>query len=546
MTQLAKLNYSDAAKDAPFGKSVSINSDGSRVAVGPAHYVDYNGSYYHNGIHYVAYSVSVYLFDGSGELLATLTASDVAEYDLANTPLEGMGAEQLWAMETEQQYFSFDGTANSIAISSDGSRVAVGTPSPFVGLCQQFLVCSQRAPRSVYLFDGAGEQLARLTASDGTSDLNFGYSIAISSDGSRVAVGSPPGGLWAPPVYLDEGHGAVYLFDGAGEQLAKLNVSDVAEYDAFGHSVAMSSDGSQVVVGDPAGLFDGKPCGAVYLFDGAGEQLARLNVSDGVGGDAFGFSVAISSDGSRVAVGAPFDFKGSGRRLSRRPPVESTPAPFFRPGEGALGSVYLFDGAGEQLARLSASDGALGDAFGFSVAISSDGSRVAVGAPFDSKGSGRRLSRRPWVEPTPAPVFEPNEGAVGSVYLFDGAGEQLAKQTDLSDTGYGAFGRSVAVNCDGSRVAVGAPRDLQLFTYVQLFTYGWIDVLPPGSVYVFESSLPALAPCPSAALTASPSAAPTAGPSAAPTAGPDDLLSGARRAGRLLAPLAAMVLAGCR
>ncbi|CAK0870071.1 unnamed protein product [Prorocentrum cordatum] len=142
--------------------------------------------------------------------------------------------------------------------------------------------------------------------------------------------------------------------------------------DLFGFSVAVSSDGARVVVG---AYYDD---GSVHEFDGnTGERLLKL-ASDGYSYDTFGRSVAVSSDGARVVVGASED-DDQGTRS---------------------GSVYVFDGTtGERLLKLVASDGAEGDLFGRSVAASSDGARVVVGASEADNDDGSES---------------------GSAYVFDG------------------------------------------------------------------------------------------------------------------------------
>ncbi|CAK0838510.1 unnamed protein product [Prorocentrum cordatum] len=96
----------------------------------------------------------------------------------------------------------------------------------------------------------------------------------------------------------------------------------------------------------------------------SGAQLLKLLAGDGVNESQFGFSVAVSSDGARVVVGATGD-------------------------DDYQGSVHVLDGTtGERLLKLVASDGAAGDNFGFSVAVSSDGARVVVGAKGDDDYQG--------------------------------------------------------------------------------------------------------------------------------------------------------------
>ncbi|CAK0870067.1 unnamed protein product [Prorocentrum cordatum] len=149
--------------------------------------------------------------------------------------------------------------------------------------------------------------------------------------------------------------------------------------DLFGFSVAVSSDGARVVVGAYYDDDQGSNSGSVHVFDGTtGARLLKLVASDGAEGDRFGLSVAVSSDGARVVVGAYYD-DDQGTRS---------------------GSVYVFDGTtGERLLKLVASDGAEGDLFGRSVAASSDGARVVVGASEADNDDGSES---------------------GSAYVFDG------------------------------------------------------------------------------------------------------------------------------
>ncbi|CAK0794427.1 unnamed protein product, partial [Prorocentrum cordatum] len=169
-------------------------------------------------------------------------------------------------------------------------------------------------------------RLLKLVASDGAAGDFFGISVAVSSDGARVVVGA----------YGDDDQGSssgsAYVLDGTtGERLLKLVASDGAENDYFGVSVAVSSDGARVVVGAYGDDDVGSRSGSAYVLDGTtGERLLKLVASDGAAFDGFGISVAVSSDGARVVVGAYYDDDG--------------------------GSAYVLDGAtGERLLKLVAS-----------------------------------------------------------------------------------------------------------------------------------------------------------------------------------------------
>ena len=145
---------------------------------------------------------------------------------------------------------------------------------------------------------------AKLTASDKITGDNFGYSVSISSDGSRVVVGArnQDGGV------TDAGAAYIFLRTGTSwAQEAKIVASDRAASDYFGWSVSISSDGSRVVVGAYAQDGGVTDAGAAYIFLRSGTswtQEAKIVASDRAASDYFGMSVSISSDGSRVVVGA--------------------------------------------------------------------------------------------------------------------------------------------------------------------------------------------------------------------------------------------------
>jgi uncharacterized repeat protein (TIGR01451 family) len=269
-------------------------------------------------------------------------------------------------------------------------------------------------------------QQAKLTASDGEGDDDFGISIAISGDTVVVgAVRDDIGGV------VDQGSAYVFvkLGDGWGDmtQAAKLTASDGAADDEFGISVAISGD--TVVVGavrdDIGGVVDQ---GSAYIFvkpgggwSGTLNETAKLVASDGATFDFFG-GTAISGD--TAVVGAEGDdAKG----------IDSGSAyVFVKPGGGWSGTL-------NETAKLTASDGAPYDGFS-RVAISGD--TVVVGAiEDDDKG----------IDSGSAYVFvKPGGGWSGTL-------NETAKLTASDGAAYDRFGRSVAIG--GDTVVVGADLD---------------------------------------------------------------------------------------
>ena len=271
---------------------------------------------------------------------------------------------------------------------------------------------------------------AKLTASDGAAYDNFGVSVAV--DGDIAVIGA----------YGDDGagidSGAAYVFardSGTWSQAAKLTASDGAALDYFGYSVAV--DGDTVLVGayqDDDEDDDLEDSGSVYVFVepgagwGTGTETAKLTASGGGEDDYFGISVAV--DGDTAVIGASGDDDNG----------------------ADSGSVYVFirvSGTWSQQTKLTASDGAAYDWFGYAVAV--DGDTVVVGAYGD----------------------DDNGPASGSAYVFirvSGTWSQQTKLTASDGAAYDWFGHSVAV--DGDTAVVGA--------------YGDDDNGPAsGSAYVF-------------------------------------------------------------
>jgi hypothetical protein len=160
----------------------------------------------------------------------------------------------------------------------------------------------------------------------------------------------------------------------AWAQLAELTPTTRVDQDWFGVTSAIS--GNTVVVG----AFDAniEKTGAAYVYvkpsSGWGNmtQTAALTPSDA--GEGFGTSVAIS--GNTIIVGA-----ANASNLNHQTPQNQGPGAayiFVKPVSGWKDMT--------ETAKLTASDGADGDAFGYNVSIS--GNTAAVGALFAHSGAG--------------------------------------------------------------------------------------------------------------------------------------------------------------
>ena len=235
-----------------------------------------------------------------------------------------------------------------------------------------------------------------------------GFSVSLSSDGTAVAIGA----------HLNDGNGAdsghvrVYEWNGNAWIQKGADIDGEAEGDYSGFSVSLSSDGTVVAVGAQRnGAYSGHV--RVYGWNENAWQQKGADIDGEAEGDESGRSVSLSSDGTKVAIGAPYN-------------------------NGSAGHVRVYEWNENAWVQRGADiDGeAGGDRSGQRVSLSSDGTKVAIGAPYND-GTGISAGH--------VRVYEWNENA----WQQKGADIDGEAEGDRS-------GRSVSLSSDGTRVAVGA------------------------------------------------------------------------------------------
>jgi hypothetical protein len=357
-----------------------------------------------------------------------------------------------------------------VALSADASTLAVGAPSESSGargVDGDQLDNSVPAAGAVYIFartDDTWTQQAYLKASNTgvgrSAGDSFGTSLAISADGSTVAVGAPLEDSATAANELDDSldaAGAVYVFERSGsawQQQAYIKASNPGLADSFGDAVALSADASILVVGAPLEASastgvggvqtnNGAPdAGAVYAFTRSGNiwvQEAYIKASNTNMADDFGSAVALSADGTTLAIGATGE-------ASAASGIDGDEADNSMPFAGAV-YVYIRSGTTwTQEAYIKASNPWSYAAFHI-VALSANGSTLAVGAPWeDSNGS----------------ETDHSASDSGAVYVFTRAGTIWTQHAYLKAPIIDAdevFGSAVALSPDGSTLVVAAVND---------------------------------------------------------------------------------------
>jgi FG-GAP repeat len=159
----------------------------------------------------------------------------------------------------------------SVAISADGNTLAVGAEgedSDALGVGSDQTNNSASSAGAVYVFSRSGTtwtQQAYVKASNTAANDHFGGTVALSADGNTLAVGAVVGvfgnvgedssakGINGEETNDDaKDSGAVYVFSRSGTTWSKqayVKASNTGAGDQFGSAIALSRDGSTMVVG---------------------------------------------------------------------------------------------------------------------------------------------------------------------------------------------------------------------------------------------------------------------------------------------------------
>lgn len=299
-----------------------------------------------------------------------------------------------------------DNFGDAVAISADGKRIAIASNA------------HNEYTGHVKIFDeenGVWTQVGNNINGENIGDT-FGWSVALSFDGKRLAVGA------TQLISTGITSGYVKIFEEINNSWVQVGNKILGELDGdgFGSDVALSNDGSRLAVSarnSSGGLFAGQ----VRIFDENNGTWTQTG--DAINGEApedeSGGSISISSNGKRIAIGALFN-DGNGE---------------------SAGHVRIFRETinGEWVQIGNDIDGeAAGDYSGSSVSLSNSGKRIAIGAP-ENSGNGLYSGQ--------VRIFEENNlvwTQIGVVY-----GEAAGN----------ALGRAVTLSGDGTRLAAGATND---------------------------------------------------------------------------------------
>lgn len=429
-----------------FGYSVSLSADGRTVAVGAygedSAATSVDGDQSDNS---AAFAGAVYVFVNDGGAWAQqayLKASNATDHDsfgyslslsldgdtlAVAAPDEDSIAEDSGAVYvftrgnstwSEQAFLKAsnpgtgDGFGWHVSLSGDGQYLAVGAKledSAATGVNGDSANNGAQDSGAAYVFARAGDswsEQAYVKASNTNAGDFFGKSVALDLDGDVLAVGAcceAGGGTGVNNTNPGPGDnstgsaGAAYVFTRSGSswtQEAYVKASNTGSGDSFGFSIDLDDAGTTLAVGAPgensaATGINGNgannsalDAGAAYVFvrtGGGWTQQAYVKASNTGGGDQFGYALALSGDGTTLAVGAQNE-DGSGNGVN----------PAANDSNADAGAVYVFKRSGttwSQEAYVKATNSETNDKFGSAVALSDDGTTLAVGAYRESSNA---------------------------------------------------------------------------------------------------------------------------------------------------------------
>ena len=339
----------------------------------------------------------------------------------------------------QQKLLASDGTAydyfgESVSISGDTALIGAFGTDNFKG--------------SAYVFTRTGTtwtQQAKLLASDGAIGDYFGYSVSLAGDTALIgAICDDDNG---------DNSGSAYVFTRTGTtwtQQQKLLASEGATNDQFGISVSLYADTALI------GAYldhDNDFTGSAYVFTRNGTtwtQQAELHASDGAWNDRFGWSVSLSDntaligalydDDSGVDSGSAYVFTRNGTTWTQQQKLLASDgaaedifgysvslrgniALVGAPQNDGKGATYVFIRTGTiwtQQQKLTASDGATSNQFGFSFSLDGNTALIAAQGYDNAKGSAYIFTKESVNQPpNPPTITGPTQGKVGTAYSFN-------------------------------------------------------------------------------------------------------------------------------
>lgn len=429
----------DAAANDGFGTGVSATPDGQHLLIGAWMDADQgteSGSvYYYRKVNGLYQYISKFNY-GATNAGARLGISVVISHDGSECLVGACGSESklgyvYYYTRSGDTWTRVSHFASSDNVAGDYFGQAIAASSDF----SHVLVSAYRKNSTatdagaVYYFTRSGAawiQRVRINPPTATTTLLFGISLAMSADGTKVLIGNPN-----DPQVGSSGGGVIYYTrDGINfNRVQNLIPREIQANDNSGTAVAMSTDGRYALVSAHQDSTVASLSGAYYFFeliDNKWVQVGtKIKLPSPVANDRYGYSLAFT-DYARGAVVAGY---------SKTVTVSGQGAAFYQDLYSVTG--IKSDTRPDLIDTLYPSDAAAGDGFGTGVSVSADGQHLLIGAWRDDDVAADS----------------------GSVYYYrkvNGKWTQISKFQSNSPVANEFFGSAVGLSGDGTHAVIGA------------------------------------------------------------------------------------------
>ncbi|MGR6874805.1 FG-GAP repeat protein [Pseudomonas sp. HK3] len=361
----------------------------------------------------------------------------------------------------------------AISLNSDATVLAIGAPgSPYFTI-DEANIREEWIPGSVYLFrkiDGTWLQEQKLQAPEPENNDGFGNSVSLSSDGNTLAIGSYKENSSSLGINSIANNdkiltGAVYVYknrNSTWQQDAYIKPSYSYKFQLFGTSSKLSADGNTLVVGAPGSElnFSGplsNPLEAVYIFKKKNDAwyqqdyINEYSIGENIN---FGESVEINHDGTEIFVGAPYSDHISGDDTV----IKNTGL--------AFSYTLNADDQWEKVQTFSPTSFTRNFALGMSISLSGNNEKLALGSysSYDNKGEVSLYSN------------------INNQWEFNAS----IKPSNPNNYNTLKFSQDMALNFDGTLLAIGAPSQRGPLQGVNLPTDDSASKVFAGAAYIYK------------------------------------------------------------
>ena len=296
----------------------------------------------------------------------------------------------------------------SISLNDNGDRLAIGSINGEL----------------VRVFSGDGNVWTQLGQTiTGPANSYFGNSVSLNGSGSRVAIGA----FFDDPNGSESGSVSIYDLVGNTWTLTGSKIEGQVGDNYFGMSVSLNQDGNKLIVGGHGDKTNGIFSGSVNVFQFSGGTWNSYGnkINGQVQNEQLGYSVDINNNGNKIAIGSRYYSE-------------------LGPKTGAV-KVYSFKNNDWSSIGILYGRGQSGEAeFGSAVAMSASGDTIAVSAPGHDNAKGQvRVFKY---------VNDNNWSDLGSSINGNQQGD-LQKEGDLSNNSH------LSISSDGDIVAIGGPKN---------------------------------------------------------------------------------------